>query len=96
MSDRVYGADEKAKLERLVNEGATVMREIEDPNTGPKETVKAVAEELDINLPYQQSYSKVAHKGDWDKVQDEFEDPETLLLQLVKIKCNAKGKRLLD
>ena len=30
MSDRVYGGDEKAKLERLVNEGATVMREIED------------------------------------------------------------------
>ena len=26
MSDRVYGGDEKAKLERLVNEGATVMR----------------------------------------------------------------------
>ena len=48
MSDLAYGADEKAKLERLVNEGATVMREIEDPSTGPKETVKAVAEELDI------------------------------------------------
>ena len=96
MSDPVYGADEKAKLERLVNEGATVMREIEDPNTGPKETVKAVAEELDIKPALINKAIKVAHKGDWDKVQDEFEDPETLLLQLVKIKCNAKGKRLLD
>ena len=48
MSDRVYGGDEKAKLERLVNEGATVLREIEDLSTGLKETVKAIAEELDI------------------------------------------------
>ena len=50
MSDRVYGGDEKAKLERLVNEGATVLREIEDLSTGLKETVKAVAEELDITV----------------------------------------------
>ena len=48
MSDRVYGPDEKQKLERLVNEGAQVMQEVEDLNTGLKDTVKAVAEELNI------------------------------------------------
>ena len=48
MSDRTYGAEEKAKLERLVNEGVTVLQEVEDLNTGLKDTVKAVAEELDI------------------------------------------------
>ena len=48
MSDRVYGQDEKQKLERLVNEGAQVMQEVEDLNTGLKDTVKAVAEELNI------------------------------------------------
>ena len=42
-----YGAEEKAKLERLVNEGVTVLQEIEDPQAGLKDTVKAVAEELD-------------------------------------------------
>ena len=62
MSDPAYGADEKAKLERLVNEGATVMREIEDLNTGPKETVKAVAEELDINPFHQQSYQSCTQR----------------------------------
>ena len=39
MSDRVYGPDEKQKLERLVNEGAQVMQEVEDLNTGLKDTV---------------------------------------------------------
>ena len=48
MSDRTYGPEEKAKLERLVREGVTVMQEVEDLQTGLKETVKAVAEELDI------------------------------------------------
>jgi hypothetical protein len=46
MSDRTYGVEEKAKLERLVNEGVTVLQEIEDLNAGLKDTVKAVAEEL--------------------------------------------------
>ena len=41
MSDRVYGQDEKAKLERLVNEGAQVLQEIQDLQEGLKETVKA-------------------------------------------------------
>ena len=42
MSDRTYGAEEKAKLERLVQEGVTVLQEIEDLQEGLKDTVKAV------------------------------------------------------
>ena len=79
MSDRVYGGDEKAKLERLVNEGATVMREIEDLSTGLKETVKAVAEELDIKPSMINKAIKIAQKGEWLKVADEFDDLETLV-----------------
>ena len=48
MSGRNYGAEEKAKLERLIAEGSTVLREIEDLQVGLKETVKAVAEELQV------------------------------------------------
>ena len=43
-----YGAEEKAKLERLVDEGVTVLQEIEDLQAGLKERDKAVAEELDM------------------------------------------------
>jgi cell division protein FtsB len=50
MSDRTYGAEEKAKLERLVQEGVTVLQEIEDLQGGLKDTVKAVAEELDMQM----------------------------------------------
>ena len=80
MSDRVYGPEEKAKLERLVNEGVTVLQEIEDLQAGLKDTVKAVAEELDIKPAMINKAIKIAQKGDWTRVADEFDDLETLVV----------------
>ena len=84
MSDRTYGTEEKAQLERLLNEGVTVLQEIEDLQAGLKETVKAVAEELDVK-PINKAI-KVAKNMDWDKHQDEFEDLETLVVTVGKDK----------
>ena len=85
MSDRTYGAEEKAKLERLVNEGVTELQEIEDLQ-GLKETVKAVAEELDVKPSLINKAIKIAQKGDWERVNDEFEDLETLVVTVGKDK----------
>jgi|TARA_R110000803_G_scaffold33130_1_gene72653 transposase-like protein len=79
MSDRTYGAEEKAKLERLVKEGVTVLQEVEDLNMGLKETVKAVAEELDIKPSLITKAIKIAQKRDWDKHVDAYDDLETLV-----------------
>ena len=80
MSDRTYGAEEKAKLERLVNEGVTVLQEVEDLNTGLKDTVKAVAEEMDVKPSLINKAIKIAQKGEWHKAVDEFEDLETIMV----------------
>jgi transposase-like protein len=79
MSERTYGAEEKAKLERLVNEGVTVLQEVEDLQLGLRETVKAVAEELDIKPTLINKAIKIAQKGEWAKVADDFDDLETLV-----------------
>ena len=79
MSDRTYGAEEKAKLERLVKEGVTVLQEIEDLQEGLKDTVKAVAEELDIKPALINKAIKIAQKRDWDKHAHYFEDLETIV-----------------
>ena len=79
MSDRVYGPDEKAKLERIVQEGVTVLQEVEDLQAGLKDTVKAIAEELDVKPALINKAIRVAYKRDWDKHQDEFEDLETIV-----------------
>ena len=82
MSDRVYGPEEKAKLERLVKEGVTVLQEIEDLQGGLKETIKAVAEELNVKPSLINKAIKVAKNRDWDKHYDEFDDLETLITTL--------------
>jgi hypothetical protein len=79
MSDRVYGPEEKAKLERLVKEAVSVLQEVEDLQSGLKDTIKAVAEELNIKPSLINKAVKVAQKRDWSRVQEEFEDLETLV-----------------
>ncbi len=50
MSDynRTFSGDAKIKLTQLINEGMTVLQEVEDLNAGLNETIKAIAEELEI------------------------------------------------
>ena len=86
MSDRTYGAEEKAKLEHIVNEGVTVLQEVEDLQAGLKDTVKSIAEELDIKPSLINKAIKVAKNGDWNKHYDEFEDLETIVTTVGKDK----------
>ena len=79
MSDRVYGPDEKQKLERLVNEGAQVMQEVEDLNTGLKDTVKAISEEMDMKPATLNKAIRIAYKNEFAQVQDSFSAVEEVL-----------------
>ena len=79
MSDRVYGPEEKAKLERIIREGVDVLQEIEDLQGGMKDTVKAVAEELNVKPSLINKAIKVAKNRDWSRHTDEFEDLETIV-----------------
>ena len=79
MSTRMYGPEEKAKLQRLINEGSTVLREIEDLKEGLKETVKAVAEELDIKASVINKAINIAHKDTWHQHEQAWNDIEMTL-----------------
>lgn len=83
---KMYGPEEKAKLERLIKEGSNVLREVEDLNEGLKDTVKAVAEELDIKPGLINKAIKIAQKGDWVQHADAFDDLETLVVTVGKDK----------
>lgn len=79
MSTRIYGPEEKAKLEKLINEGSTVLREIEDLQEGLKETVRAVAEELNVKTSIINRAIKIAHKGDWSNYDNDWKEVEAIL-----------------
>ena len=76
---RAYGPEEKAKLEKLINEGSLVLREIEDLQAGLKDTVKAVAEEIQVKPAVINKAIKIAHKGNWADHNEDWEEVEAIL-----------------
>lgn len=76
---KIYGPEEKAKLERLITEGSNVLREVEDLNMGLKDTVKAVAEELQIKPSIINKAIRIAHKGNWEDHNEDWEEIEAIL-----------------
>ena len=85
MSDRVFSSEEKAKLTQLVNEGITVMQEVDDLNEGLNDTVKAIAEELQIKPTVLKKAMKTAYKADFDKHSQDYNELENILSTVGKI-----------
>ena len=80
MSDSItFSGDQKAKLTQLVNEGMQVMREVEKLNEGLRDTVKAVAEELQIKPSILNKAIKIAHKADFTREQQDHQLLEDIL-----------------
>lgn len=80
MSDTItFSGDQKLKLTQLVNEGIQVMREVETLNEGLRDTVKAVAEELQIKPSILNKAIKVAHKADFTREQQDHQLLEEIL-----------------
>ena len=76
---KVFGAPEQAKIKQTVAESITVLQEIEDLTTALNETIKAVAEELEVKPSVIKKAIRIAKKDQWDQVFREFDDLETIV-----------------
>lgn len=76
---KVFGDPEKAKIRQIVAEGVTVMQEISDLTEGLNDTIKAVAEELEVKPSVIKKAIRIAQKDQWDQVYREFDDLETIV-----------------
>jgi hypothetical protein len=78
----MFSAEQKAKLTQIINEGMTIMQEVEDLNAGLSDTIKAVAEEMEIKPAILKKAIKTAFKS---KLSEENADNEELntILQTV-------------
>jgi predicted regulator of amino acid metabolism with ACT domain len=76
---KVFGAPEQAKIKQIVSEGVTVMQEITDLQEGLNETIKAVAEELEVKPGVIKKAIRIAQKGQWEQVLSEFDDLESIV-----------------
>jgi DNA-binding MarR family transcriptional regulator len=76
---RTFSSEGKLKLTHLINEGMNVLSEMEARRGGLNDTVKAIAEELEVKPSIIKKAIKIAQKGDWDRVFNEFDDLETIV-----------------
>jgi hypothetical protein len=79
MTSRVFTTEQKAKLTQVVNEGMQVMMEVETLQGGLSDTVKAVAEELEIKPTILKKAIKIAYKSRLGEENADHEDLNTIL-----------------
>ena len=79
MSNRVFTAEQKAKLTQIINEGMQVMHEIETLNGGLSDTIKAIAEEMEIKPALLKKAIKIAHKASLGETNKDHDELNTIL-----------------
>ena len=63
MAAKYFNPEQVTKIKQLVNEGMAVMQEIETLNGGLTDTVKAIAEELEIKPSILKKAIRIAYKS---------------------------------
>jgi len=84
-SDRVFNSEEKAKLTQLINEGLTVLQEVDDLTEGLNDTVKAIAEEMQIKPAVLKKAVRTAYKSDFAKHSEDLASLENILATVGKL-----------
>ena len=79
LSDRTFNNEAKIKLTQLVNEGMATLHEIETLSGGLNDTIKAVAEELEIKPSLLKKAVKTAYKAKLGETNKENEELNTIL-----------------
>lgn len=79
MEPRMFSGDEKLKIKKLFAEGIQVMGEVNALNEGLTETVKAIAEELDMKPGVLKKALRIAYKNKFADEQDALTEVEEVL-----------------
>ncbi len=85
MSTKVFTPDETAKITQVINDGIKVKQEVKDLSEGLRDTVKAVADELEIKPANLNKAINMAFKESISAEREDFEDVEHLLAVAKKI-----------
>ena len=67
-----------ARLKQLVADGVSVLQECEDLKTGLSETVKSIAEELEVKPGQLNKLIRIVQKGKMNDARDDFDELEEL------------------
>lgn len=79
MSQRMFSGEGKIKLTQVINEGIAVMTEMETLQEGLNETIKAVAQELEIKPALLKKAIRIAQKSKFTDTNRDHEELTTIL-----------------
>ena len=75
----VFNAEQKAKLVHLFNEGIAVLTEVDTLRGGLDDTVKAIAEDMQIKPSVLKKALNTAYKSSFTDTRHDFDTLETIL-----------------
>jgi len=75
----MFSPEEKAKIKKLFAEGIQIMSEVAALNEGLGDTIKSIAEELDMKPATLKKAIKIAYKNEFEKEQNSFTEVEEVL-----------------
>ncbi len=76
---RMFSHEQKTKLNQLFNESIAIIQEVEDLNAGLSDTIKAVAEEMEIKPSVLKKAIKTAQKSKFTDLNADHEELESIL-----------------
>ena len=84
MAVRNFNEAEKQKLIQIISQGSQVLGEVDDLKSGLRDTVKSIAEELELKPGLINKAISIAHKGNYQNISDDMDTLDSIL--------NAAGK----
>ena len=85
MAVKNFNDSEKQKLIQIISQGSQVLGEVDDLRTGLRDTVKSLAEELELKPALINKAISIAHKGNYQDISDNMDMLDSILTAAGKI-----------
>jgi len=85
MAVKNFNDGEKQKLIQIISQGSQVLGEVDDLRTGLRDTVKSIAEELELKPALINKAISIAHKGNYQNLSDDMDTLDSILTAAGKI-----------
>ena len=85
MAVKNFNDSEKQKLIQIISQGSQVLGEVDDLRSGLRDTVKSIAEELELKPALINKAISIAHKGNYQNLSDEMYTLDSILTAAGKI-----------
>ena len=85
MAVKNFNDSEKQKLIQIISQGSQVLGEVDDLRSGLRDTVKSIAEELELKPALINKAISITHKGSYQNLSDDMDTLDSILTAAGKI-----------